>query len=645
MTRPEATAQKVRRVVIVGLPNSGKSTLFNALTGEYDLVANYPMTTVEVKRKECGIEGRPFEIVDTPGLHGLFIQSEEEMVVRSLLFQETSDLFVQCMDANRLKESLVLTADLLDLGVPLVLYVTAVREGANRGTAIDAPALSRALGVPVVESTGPGKAVAEVTRAILSPPPAARAVEIGSRLEQAVHRVEATLPAGSPFPRASALLLLEGDPSFPIPSNGNGAEARTELSGIQAGFAGKAGLLMSSQRSHWVDRVAESVVSHSPRPKSSFSESFASLCRHPIYGLPMLALFLVLVYLLVVQGAGTLSLLLTTAVTDPVVRAVSHILPVGFWRDLLVGPRGLLTLGLFNSLTTVLPVLSLFFLLFGLMEDIGYLPNLTILTRRAFGKIGLSGGAIIPIVLGFGCKTMATMTARSIPSRREKLIAVALIAFAIPCSAQMGLSMAILGQHGFRYFFLAFLVLGLAEVAVGFLLNKLLPKGPKDRFIQELPPIRLPSLVAVGKKTGYRLLWFLKEAIPIFILAAFVLFVIDRIGILGLLKDALRPLIVGRLGLPLDMVDALLLTLARSEAGAGLILRMSHSGVLNGVQSIVAVVLLTTFSQCFANIGAMLKELGARVGLTIVASIYVAAFLVAGATHALLGLLSGVLKL
>ena len=130
------------------------------------------------------------------------------------------------------------------------------------------------------------------------------------------------------------------------------------------------------------------------------------------------------------------------------VRGVSHLLPAGFWRDLLVGPHGLLTLGLFNSLTTVLPILSVFFMVFGLLEDIGYLPNLAILTRRVSEKVGITGNAVIPLVLGFGCKTMATMTARTLQSRKEKIIVIALIAFAIPCSAQMGLSIAILGAHG-----------------------------------------------------------------------------------------------------------------------------------------------------------------------------------------------------
>jgi ferrous iron transport protein B len=293
----------------------------------------------------------------------------------------------------------------------------------------------------------------------------------------------------------------------------------------------------------------------------------------------------------------------------------------------------------------VLPILTVFFMVFGLLEDIGYLPNLAILTRRVSAKLGITGNAVIPLVLGFGCKTMATMTARTIQSRKEKLIVIALIAFAIPCSAQMGLSIAILGAHGVRYFLAAFGFLALAEVIAGLLLNRLLPSDGESRFIQELPPIRVPRVAAVARKTGYRLLWFIREAIPIFLVAALAMFLIDRLGLLALLKSALKPFITGWLGLPLDMVDALLLTFARSEAAAGLILKMAHEGVLNGVQSIVAVILITTFAQCFANIAAMFKEVKAGAAILIIASIYAASFLYTGAVRAALAAAGGALGL
>ena len=639
------------RIAVVGLPNSGKSQLCNSLTGTYALVSNYPQTTVAVSTRRISVEGREWEVADTPGLHGLFIQSEEEQVVRTLLFEQPPDVVVQCVDANRFRESLLLTADLTGLGVPLVLVVTAIGETARRGVHLDTAALGRLLGVPVIASPRPGAGVADLRRALLGSIPAPTPLAFDDALESAIRRTEGFLPPSAAFARASAVLLLENDPSFIGPVvNGHSVLLRE----VRGSLAGTAPRLIAERRNKWVDGVAGSVAGTSggraaPQYTADsaprFSQTFARLCRHPLYGLPILAFFLGLIYLMVVYVAGALSLFLTVTVTDPVVRLVGQFLPQGFWKDLLVGPHGLLTLGLFNSLTTVLPILSVFFMVFGLLEDVGYLPNLAILTRRVSAKLGITGNAVIPLVLGFGCKTMATMTARSIQSRKEKLIVIALIAFAIPCSAQMGLSIAILGTHGVRYFIAAFGFLALAEVIAGLLLNRFLPSDGESLFLQELPPIRLPRIGAVARKTGYRLLWFLKEAIPIFLVAAAVMFAIDRLGLLALLKTALKPFITGWLGLPLDMVDALLLTFARSEAAAGLILTMSHAGVLNGTQSIIAVILITTFAQCFANIAAMFKELRARAALLIIASIYAASFLYTGAVRAVLAAAGGALGL
>ena len=145
-------SRPVKKIAIVGLPNTGKSQVFNNLTGEYTLVANYPLTTVEMKRTRCEIDGEPYEVIDTPGLHCLYIHSEEELIVRDMIFKEAPDMVIQCIDANQLKQSLTLTADLLELGIPMVISLNAIDETARRGVWIDSSGLSRLLGVPVVES-------------------------------------------------------------------------------------------------------------------------------------------------------------------------------------------------------------------------------------------------------------------------------------------------------------------------------------------------------------------------------------------------------------------------------------------------------------------------------------------------------------
>jgi ferrous iron transport protein B len=446
------------------------------------------------------------------------------------------------------------------------------------------------------------------------------------------------LPPETAIARKKALLLLDGDTALAASLEGSlgepaAEELRRSLQHIRQEHRGSVSREIGRRRAHIVEAMVQEATARTPRPPGRFALGFARLSRQPLTGIPILLGFVVLIYLLVVQVAGWIEGLLSGWIVDPVLRLVNAAVPAPFWNDLLVGDYGVLTLGLFNAFVTVLPILSAFFLAMGFLEDIGYLPNLTVLTRRALGRIGLSGRSVMSLVLGFGCKTMATLTTKGISSRKERLIAIYLIAFAIPCSAQLAIDMAILGRVGVLAFVIAFGTLALVEVLAGFVLNRVIPDDRMSDFIQELPPIRLPSLRAILKKTYYRILWFLKEAVPIFLIASVVLFAADRIGLLALLQRGLRPIVVGWLGLPLSMVEVMILTLARHEAAAGFLLRMVEAGSLTYIQSIVAVVITTMFVPCFANIVAMCRQLGTARGIAVTLIINVSSFVLAGALH------------
>jgi ferrous iron transport protein B len=637
---PEAV---VRRIAIVGLPNTGKSQLYNELTGQYTLVANYPLTTVEPKSGPMSYRGNRYQIIDTPGLHSAYIHSEEEMAVRELLFGDPPDGLVQCVDANRLKQSLLLTLDLLALGLPLVLCLTAVEETERQGLRIDARRLARRLGVELVEHNAAlNRGVEEIKAAMARMRPAEWKPAYGEQVERALARLQEALPASVHFPRLKALLLLDRDPQVAQELRAEGGvtpELRERVRRLRRESRAGWSRLLGRKRAQLVEGIVAEATTREPGTGGRAATAVARLCRHPLFGLPILAGIVAVLYLLVVRVAGLIQSLLTSWVVVPVVRAVGQAVPAGFWQELLIGDFGLLTLGIFNALVTVLPILSVFFLVLGLLEDIGYLPNLVVLTQRLLKGIGLSGRSVLSLVLGFGCKTMATLTVRGIPSRKERLITVYLIAFAIPCSAQLGISMAILGRVGLPAFLIAFAFLALVEVAAGWVLHRLLPEEVQGDFIQELPPIRVPRPGAVLKKTAYRLYWFLKEALPIFLVAAAALFLADRSGLLGLLQRGLKPVVVGWLGLPLNMVEVLILTMARHEAAAGLIYRLVNQGALSYIQSIVAVTITIMFVPCFANIVAMCRQVGVRAGVLITLAINLSSFLLAGALNWLLLLL------
>jgi ferrous iron transport protein B len=629
----------VKRLAIVGLPNTGKSQLFTELTGEYVLVANYPLTTVETKRKTVSLKGVRYEIVDTPGLHSLYLHSEEQEAIRDLLFEEPMDALIQCIDANRLKQSLLLTLDLLELGIPMVIALNAVDETEAQGLKIQIQKLSQHLEVPIVEHTASINRGVEELKSVLHGLEAGQWRPYhGRALEERIDAVAALLPQETAFARKKALLLLDGDPHLSAAlleqlggKTFDGLKRR--LQHIRQEYRGNVSREIGRRRAQIVERLVQEATVRTPRPPGRFAHTFARLSRQPLTGIPILAGFIVMIYVLVVHVAGLIESLLSGWIVDPVVRLVNAAVPAELWNELLIGDYGVLTLGLFNAFVTVLPILSVFFLAMGFLEDIGYLPNLTVLTRRALGRIGLSGRSVMSLVLGFGCKTMATLTTKGISSRKERLIAIYLIAFAIPCSAQLAIDMAILGRVGVLAFIVAFGTLAFVEVLAGFVLNKLIKADQKSDFIQELPPIRIPSARAILKKTYFRIIWFLKEAVPIFLIASVVLFAVDRIGLLSLLQRGLKPVVVGWLGLPISLVEVLILTLARHEAAAGFLLNMVEAGSLSYVQSIVAVVITTMFVPCLANIVAMCRQLGVAKGIAVTLIINLSSFVLAGLLH------------
>jgi ferrous iron transport protein B len=613
--------------------------LFNEITGGYTLVANYPLTTVEINKKRLSIRGQQYEIIDTPGMHRLYIHSEEEIVVRDLLFTEQIDALIQCIDANRLKQSLLFTLDLLELGIPMIISLNAVDETEQKGITISTQKLSESLGVKVVEHIAQiNKGTEELKNALAGVSAANWTPSYGQDLEKRIEEIESLLPEDTPFPRKKALLLLDGDPLLPewlqkTCGDGYSAKLADRLSHIKRESLGRPGRELARRRTQMITRIVEEATTRRPREPSRFSLTFARLCRHPIFGIPIVIGIILATYFLVVDVAGFIEKLLSSLVVDPVVGLISSNVAPGFWSDLLIGPYGVLTLGLFNAFVTVLPILSVFFLMMGFLEDIGYLPNLMVLTRKVLGKIGLTGNSVMSLILGFGCKTMATLTTKGIASRKERLIAVYLIAFAIPCSAQLAIDMAVLGRVGFKAFLIAYGTLAVVELVAGLILNNTIKEDKKSDFIQELPPIRIPSPKAILKKTAYRIYWFLKEAVPIFFIAAVALFVVDKIGVLDLLKRLLRPIVVSWLGLPLNIVEVLILSLARHEAAAGLLLSMVDNGALTYIQTITAVVITTMFVPCFANIVAMCRQVGVKTGLIITGVINTSSFVLAGILH------------
>ncbi|MBF0384254.1 MAG: ferrous iron transporter B [Candidatus Omnitrophica bacterium] len=644
--RPQSVSKNntktlVKKVAIIGLPNTGKSQIFNNLTGEYNIVANYPRTTIEVKRSLAKIKEQLYEIIDTPSLHCLYIHSEEEMLVRNMILDENPDIIVQCIDASQYKQSLLLTADLLELETPMVIVLNAIDKTQRKGIRIDSKELERILEIPVVESIATrsiGKA--EIQDAITKARKSKSSIKYGFKIESAIIDVMSALPFEMPFKFKASVLLLLMDPFLEKSlEKKHGREmierTRLEISRIRRQSQDKIHRDINSKRHQWVSNISNVTVKKDT-PDKEFSQDFARACRHPVLGIPILLLFLSFVYLSVVYISTALTKFLEVYIVTPTVDFIQSLSLPLFWNDLLIGQHGIITLGVFNALCTVLPIISVFFFVFGFFEDSGYISNFCVLTKRLFEKIGVTGKAITSFVLGFACKTMATLNTKCLPNRKEKLITVFLISFAIPCSSQLGLDLAILSKVGITAFLIAFGTLTFYAVLAGVILNKVLKDDLSNCFIEVIPPMHLPSIKGIALKTYHRMISFLKESMPIFVLSAIVLFAVDKLGILPMIKKGMNPLIVSWMGLPSDILDVFMLSLATRSAAAGLIFNMVDSGALNFTQSIVAVVVTTTFLPCFSNIIAIGKEMGIKAAITISGAIVIVSFFLGGVLNWLL---------
>jgi len=634
------------KIVIVGNPNVGKSVLFNHLTKEYSIVANYPYTTIKVARGDIKIEGKIFELIDTPGIYSLEIQSEDEIITRDILIKEHPEYIILCIDASNVERSLLLTSELIELNIPLIICLNNIDGAMQKGVWNDSNKLSHLLGgVPVIETIATeGKGLSELLKIIPRTKDAKIVFRHREFVEKDLGKVSRYFPSKNVPSNAILLLLLLQDKRIEEwikEQYGTSIyqDVKNLTKNIRTSLPTPLNRIVFKERNEWAKRITDVVAGKSKVISTRFLEKCGELTRHPIYGWLILGVIIYLTYILVGKlGAVIIVDYINLIVFNPFNEFIGSIIPWEFWRDFLVGDYGILTMGLTNALGTVLPILALFFIILNILEDVGYLPNLCILSNRLFKKVGLSGKSILPIVLGFGCKTMATLATKILDSRRERYIAIFLIAFAIPCSAQLGVNIAVLALFPFSAFVIVFGVLAMVEVVAGVSLNKIIKEEACTDFILEIPPLRLPNIKHLLLKTYYRLKWFLIEAIPLFVLGALVLFFMDKLLILTVIEKLLSPVIVSFLGLPIKCVEAFLLCIARHEAGAVLLMDLVKTGQMDYVQSCVSIIIVTCFVPCFANIMAMIKELGAKSALLMTLVITVSSVIIGGIVNYLMRL-------
>ena len=597
-----------RKIVLVGNPNVGKSVFFNYLTGLYVDVSNFPGTTVDISYGKLGED----VVIDTPGVYGISSFNDEERVARDVIL--SADLIVNVVDAVHLERDLFLTLQVIDTGIPVLVALNMVDDAAQKGIQVDAHLLEHLLGVPVVSTVAvKGEGLEQVRGRLDEARVGSVPATLQRELKEALNRI------GS---QAEALLVLEGDPHV------------AERHGIAPGDRREA--IYSDRRERVNDLVCH--VLSETQQGVDFATRLGRWMLRPATGVPFFLLAVSLMFyfigVFVAQDVvGFTEETLMQGYYEPMMRGLvgRYVPEESVMGAFLIGEFGLMTMTVTYVLGLLLPLVVAFYFILSIMEDSGYLPRLATLVDRMMNLIGLNGRAIIPMILGFGCITMATITTRLLGSERERTIATALLGLAIPCSAQLGVIVGLLSGIGAYYTTLYVGILVLVLGVTGRVLSRVLPGETSDLLI-DLPPLRLPRLENVLKKMATKSYAFLKEAAPLFALGALIITTLQVTGLLETIQDVLAPVTVGILKLPRESANIFIMGMIRRDFGAAGLTDMA----ISPEQMLVSLVTITLFVPCIASVLVMFKERGRREGLLIWLGSWVAAFVVGGLVAAVL---------
>lgn len=564
------------KILLMGNPNVGKSVIFSRLTGIEVISANYPGTTVEYTEGRMKLGEQMATLVDAPGVYSLDPTSRVEEVSRKI-FSKGADVVVNVIDATNLERNLNLTLQILECGVPTVVALNLWDAATRKGIEIDVAALEKELGVAVI--------------------PTVAVSGLGIR-----DLVEALAGAKTPPPM-----------HFDSPD----------------------------QRWARIGEIAARTQKVMHRHPSLF-DKLEDISIKPLTGIPIALLALYFSFSLVIETGE----LVIGRVTDPIFIAYSQFISSvveshissPLLREILIGNSpellksfGILTTGLYIPLGVVLPFLIPFYLVLGVLEDIGYLPRLSIILDAFMHRIGLHGAAILPCVLGMGCSVPAVLSVRILESPKQRYLAVTLMTMAIPCASQTAMIFGMLAPYGLRYILAVYLSLFITFAVTGFLLHRFIG-GESPEIFLEIPPYRMPDLGSLLKKTFIRIREFLKEAVPYIALGMMVMNFFYLSGLMHLIGETMRPVVSGLLGLPSDAATALIIGFLRKDVGIGMFAPLD----MTAAQLVVASVVLAMYFPCVATFMVMLKELGVLGTLKSVALRLVAALLVGTALHFLL---------
>jgi ferrous iron transport protein B len=609
------------KVLLIGQPNIGKSSLLNSLVGPRVTVSNYPGTTVELTTATKTVNNTKIEFVDTPGIYSISDRTEEEKVTEKAIFEEKADAAIVLVDATALERSLYVALQILEAKIPTVLALNFLEDGKKKGIIIDCKKLKDILHVPVLPINPlTGKGLDPLVNAVLKlkdAPKSSFTVKYDDHVEDVIKKVSFYVKDTYLPERFVSLRTLEGDKDFfkYLKDEHVLQEAKESLEKHP-----KVAEDITITRYGTAAFIAKQITQIIPLgPEKKFQEKLDRVLLHKktgplLTGLCLLGIFGVLLYL----GSFTQGVL--TVLTDNLLSSIASAEPSIANTILVNGITGI-TMGV----SIALPYIFLFYLLLGLLEDTGLLIRFTVNIEWVLKKLGLPGKAFIPIVLGIGCTAPACSTTRVLSCKKEQFRVASLFTF-VPCSSRIAIILGVVGFYGgiplaFSVFVTAFIA-GLLWI---FVLKKLVTIE-SEPLLLELPPYRKPLLKNVLAKSWIRMKEFVCIVIPLLALGGIGYGVLETLGLTTVLVEPFSP-ITAWLGLPTVTIIPIIFGFLQKDLTGAMLLSVLNNQIsvaLTPLQIYTFGVATTIGIPCVIALGMLIKEFGFKraTALTITSILY-----------------------
>jgi len=630
---------KMQRLAIVGNMSVGKSTLFSRMCTEKTSVIKIPGNSVSIiSGKIRGINAQAY---DTHSIYSIFSSDEEERAARDILIplEENSDTWgiIVTADAKNMKRSIAIALQFAEYGLPMLLNINMIDEATSRGININTEELSEILGIDVCTTVArDGIGVRKVVSRISNMQIPDSLIEYPDWVMNYLEFANKLLPPSIISSRIIGLLLLAGDTGIEKHIEDKiSSDLLEQLKNIAEEYRQNEplpiGIILTSLYNKRAENIVNSIQTIQKPLKRPFLNKLGDWCTKLSTGIPIALIVLYLMYLFIgTFGAtfvvDTVNMKVFEGFLLPLTEKIVDPIPNKFFRDMLIDPEfGILPTGVFIALGLVLPVLFCFYIAFGFLEGSGYLPRLSILLDKLLQKMGLNGKGVIPLIMGFSCVTMAILTTRMLDSKKEKNIASFLLLLGMPCAPLLAVMFIILGKMHITASITVFGLIFLQILVAGFLANKILP-GERTPLLMEIPPMRIPQFFQIIKLSAIKTYFFMKEAVPVFIIASLFVFLFERMGGLDILEKIAKPVVNGFMGLPEKSVQVFIKTIIRRESGATEIEHLSSN--YDNVQLVVNLLVMTFLSPCMNATIVLFKERGTRTAVVIIVTVMIYAIII-----------------